>query len=86
VARTAVSSFINSRRAPYTLVISTAARGAARQTIELSPGTVDSKGRLDIVIRIDGGRLESEGVRATGATVSATILSIPDRGMQSARC
>src|ERR1019366_8747523 len=31
----------------YTLTISTEARGEALQTIELSPGTVDSKGRLD---------------------------------------
>src|ERR1700688_3455789 len=62
----------------YTLAIATAARGQVLETIELSPGTVDSKGRLDIVLRIDGGRLESEGLRATGATVSATVLSIPD--------
>ncbi len=63
----------------YTLVISTPARGEVRQTIELSAGTVDPKGRLDIVLRIDDGRLESEVVRAAGATVSATILSIPER-------
>jgi tetratricopeptide (TPR) repeat protein len=66
----------------YTLAISTAARGEMRQTIELSPGTVDSKGHLDIVLRIDGGRLESDGVGATGATVSATVLSIPDRAVK----
>lgn len=63
----------------YTLAISTPARGEVRQTIELSPGTVDPKGRLDIVLRIDDGRLESEVVHAAGATVSATILSIPER-------
>jgi tetratricopeptide (TPR) repeat protein len=66
----------------YTLAISTPARGQALQTIELSPGTVDSKGRLDIVLRIDDSRLESEGIRATGATVSATVLSIPDRAIR----
>jgi len=66
----------------YTLAISTAARGQVLETIELSPGTVDSKGRLDIVIGIDDSRLESEGVRATGATVSATVLSIPDRALR----
>jgi tetratricopeptide (TPR) repeat protein len=66
----------------YTVALSTAARGEARQTIELSPGTVDSKGRLDIVLRIDDSRLESDGVRANGATVSATVLSIPDRAMR----
>ena len=66
----------------YTLALSTAARGEARQTIELSPGTVDSKGRLDIVLRIDDSRLESDGVRTNGATVSATVLSIPDRAMR----
>jgi tetratricopeptide (TPR) repeat protein len=66
----------------YTLAISTAARGEVLETVELSPGTVDSKGRFDIVLRIDDSRLESEGVRATGATVSATVLSIPDRAMR----
>jgi tetratricopeptide (TPR) repeat protein len=48
----------------------------------VGPGTVDSKGRLDVVLRIDDSRLESEGVRATGATVSATVLSIPDGAMR----
>jgi tetratricopeptide (TPR) repeat protein len=66
----------------YTLAIATAARGEALETIELSPGTVDSKGRLDIVLRLDDSRLESEGVRGRGATVSATVLSIPDRAMR----
>ena len=63
----------------YTLVISTAARGDVLQTVELSSGTVDLKGRLDIALRIDARRLESEASRGTGATVSATVLSIPDR-------
>jgi tetratricopeptide (TPR) repeat protein len=66
----------------YTLAISTAARGQVLETIEVGPGTVDSKGRLDIVLRIDDSRLESEGVHATGATVSATVLSIPDGAMR----
>src|SRR5580692_4077288 len=66
----------------YTLAIATAARGQALETIELSPGTVDSKGRLDVVLRVDDSRLESEGVRGSGATVSATVLSIPDRAMR----
>lgn len=66
----------------YTLAISTAARGQALETIEVGPGTVDSKGRLDIVLRIDDNRLESEGGRSTGATVSAIVLSIPDRAMR----
>jgi tetratricopeptide (TPR) repeat protein len=66
----------------YTLAVSTAARGEVMQTIELSPGTVNSKGRLDILLRIDDGRLESDGVRIPGATVSATVLSIPDRAIR----
>jgi tetratricopeptide (TPR) repeat protein len=66
----------------YTLTISTEARGEALQTIELSPGTVDSKGRLDLALRIDDSRLESDGVRTPGATVSATVLSIPDRAIR----
>lgn len=74
----------------YTIAISTAARGQLQQTIELSPGTVDGKGRLDVLLHIDDERLESEGARGTSATVSATVLSIPDRAMkeyeESQRC
>lgn len=66
----------------YTLAISTAVSGQLSETIELGPGTVNSKGRLDIVLRIDEKRLESEGGRATAATVSATVLSIPDRAVR----
>lgn len=63
----------------YSLVIATAARGSVVQTVELSPGTVDAKGRLDVVLRIGADRLESEDRRSTGATVSATVLTIPER-------
>lgn len=63
----------------YTLAVVTAARGAVVQTVEISPGTVDSKGRLSIALKIDDGTLESDGGRGTAATVSATFLSIPDR-------
>lgn len=63
----------------YTLSVVTAARGTAVQTIELSPGTVDTKGRLDIALKIDSTRLESDGGRGTGATISATVLSVPGR-------
>jgi Tfp pilus assembly protein PilF len=63
----------------YTLAIVTAARGEAVQTIEVSPALVDSKGRLDIALKLDAAKLESEGGRGTVATVSATYLSIPDR-------
>lgn len=65
----------------YMLAISTAARGEVRQTIELSPGTVNSKGHLDLVLRIDDSRLELDGVHPARATVSATVLSIPDRAV-----
>jgi tetratricopeptide (TPR) repeat protein len=65
----------------YTLVISTAARGEAIQTVELTPGTVDAKGHLDLVLRIDASRLEADRVRGA-ATVTATVLSIPDRAMR----
>ncbi len=63
----------------YTLALETAARGTLLRTIELSAGTVDSKGRLDIALKIEPSSLEADGSRVTGATVSATVLSIPDR-------
>jgi Tfp pilus assembly protein PilF len=69
----------------YTLAVSTQARGEALQTIELSPGTVDSKGRLDVVVKIGRNRLETDGVHARGATVSAIVLSIPEPALREYR-
>jgi Tfp pilus assembly protein PilF len=69
----------------YMLAVSTRARGEAIRTVELTPGTADAKGRLDIVFRIDERRLESDKSRPAGATVSATILSIPDSAMKEYR-
>jgi len=66
----------------YTLAVVTAARGEVAQTVELSPGTVDARGRLELALRLDAGRLESENGRATAATVSAVALSIPDRATE----
>jgi tetratricopeptide (TPR) repeat protein len=66
----------------YTLVISTAARGELMQTVELTAGTVNSKGYLDLVLNIADGRLESDRVSGTRAAVSATVLSIPNRATQ----
>jgi tetratricopeptide (TPR) repeat protein len=66
----------------YTLAIVTAARGEAVQTIEVSPALVDSKGRLDIDLKLDSEKLESDGARGTVATVSAAYLSLPDRAMK----
>jgi len=66
----------------YTLVVTTAARGEALQTVELSPGTVDAKGHLDILVKIDTTRLESDNARASGTTVSTVVLSIPDRAVK----
>jgi len=66
----------------YTLGVSTAARGEVLQTIELSPGTVDSRGRVDVLIRIDQAHLESDGTRTAGATVSAVVLSVPERALR----
>ncbi|MGA2712076.1 MAG: tetratricopeptide repeat protein [Bryobacteraceae bacterium] len=66
----------------YTLAVSTAARGESLQTIELSPGTVDSRGRLDLALRSNDSRFESDGARTPGATVSAAILSIPDHAIK----
>jgi|SRR5579863_551328 len=66
----------------YTLAISTAVSRQLLQTIEVGPRTVDAKGRLQIVLRIDETRLESEGARTTSATVSAAVLSIPDRAVR----
>jgi tetratricopeptide (TPR) repeat protein len=63
----------------YTVVIVTVARGEAVQTIEVSPALVDSKGHLDIALKLNASKLESEGGRGTLATVTATYLSIPDR-------
>lgn len=46
--------------------------GRAAETVELGPGTADAKGRVDVILRVDP-------ARAADATVSVTVLSIPDR-------
>jgi len=51
----------------YTLVVAN-----AMQTVEVGPGTSDAKGRIDVVLHVDGPRTE-------GALVSLTVLSIPER-------
>jgi len=51
----------------YTLTVANTA-----ETIEIGPGTANSRGRVDIVLHIDD-------VHTAGATVSVTVLSIPDR-------
>jgi Tfp pilus assembly protein PilF len=63
----------------YTLVVSTQARGEMARTVDVSAGTVDSKGRIDILLQVNDATLESEDGRGSGATISATVLSIPDR-------
>ncbi len=66
----------------YTLGVSTAARGEVLHTVEISPGTVDSRGRVDVVVSIDRDRLESDGTRTAGATVSAVVLSVPEPALR----
>lgn len=62
----------------YTLSVA-----STTETVELGPGTADRKGRVDVVLRIDS-------VHSSGATVSVTVLSIPDRAThefdQAQRC
>lgn len=69
-------------RGAYMLGVSTAARGEVLQTVEISPGTVDSRGRVDVLVRVDESHLESDGVRTAGATVSAVVLSVPERALR----
>lgn len=63
----------------YTLVISTSARGEVVQTVELSSGTVDSRGRLDLALTLGTDNLEGRG---TGAMVSKASLAVPERAMK----
>jgi tetratricopeptide (TPR) repeat protein len=67
----------------FTLGIRTAARGDLMRTVEIGAGTAGAKGRVDVEIRIDEKGLETDGARRPGATVSATVLSIPDRAMRA---
>jgi len=66
----------------FTLRVRTAARGDLMRTVEVGAGTVDAKGRIEVEIRIDETGLETDGARRPGATVSAAVLSIPERAMR----
>jgi tetratricopeptide (TPR) repeat protein len=69
----------------YTLAVMTQARGEVLQTVDLSPGTVDPKGRLEVVVRLDQSHLESDAARTPGATISARTLSLPPRAIREYR-
>ena len=60
----------------YTLAVFIPGSGEFRQTVDLSPATADSKGRLDLNIPIDG--LVSPDALPDRAKVSARELSIPE--------
>ena len=66
------------RAGNYTLTVNSGNRGAAVRTIDLSPGTADAKGRLNLLVHIEDRQLESEKGRGTSAVVTATMLSVPE--------
>ncbi len=67
------------RAGSYTLAIVARGAGEWRQTIEIGPGTADSKGRVTVKARLkETGESAKEQARRRGL-VSRTELSVPDR-------
>jgi tetratricopeptide (TPR) repeat protein len=60
---------------PYTLSAFVPARGEARRTVEVGPGSAGTDGRVQITIEVS----ESAEARTRGATVSMRELAVPDR-------
>jgi tetratricopeptide (TPR) repeat protein len=61
----------------YTVAIFVTGRGEIRQTVEVGPGTADSKGRLFVTIRAEDSHLVSGEVLEVSSKVSTRELSIP---------
>ena len=59
----------------YTVAVFLPARGEARQTIEVGPGTADSRRRVSITVKIEDARLDRD---ARQGTVSRHQLAIPE--------
>lgn len=54
-------------------------RGEARQTVEVGASLADAAGRVNVTLRLDDGKFESQDTRRRRNMVSARELSIPDR-------
>ena len=52
-------------------------RGELRETVEVGPGTADSKGRVNFELKLARDRFEMERAQAAGAVVSAKTLEVP---------
>ena len=66
----------------YTLAVFEPERGEARQTIEVGPGTANSKGRVAVTLRMESAKFESNDATKRRSIVSARELSIPVRARQ----
>ncbi len=62
----------------YTLAIFVPGAGEARRTIEVGPGTVDSRGRLNLELDLESMHLSAEALRKAGQ-VSAAELRVSDK-------
>jgi tetratricopeptide (TPR) repeat protein len=59
----------------YTVSVYVPRRGEQRVTVNLTPSLADEKGRVEVKVRMDSGRLNRE----RAALVSARELSVPDK-------
>lgn len=62
----------------YTVAVSLPGRGEVRQTVEIGPGTADSKGRLSVTIHAEDSHVVSGEVLEDFSKVSTRELSIPE--------
>jgi Tfp pilus assembly protein PilF len=72
-------------RGQYTVAVFIPGSGETRQTVDVGPGTADSRGRVSLVMPAEGSRLLSAEALHGPATVSTRELSIPETARRAYR-
>lgn len=66
----------------YTLAVFIPARGEARQTVEIGPGTADSRGRVSLDLHLKDSDFVFQDAMRREHSVSAAQLSVPDKAVR----
>jgi len=73
------------RAGAYTIVVSIAGRGEARQTAEIGPSTADSRRRVFLHLRFTDADFAFDDMVRRQYSIPATQLAIPDRALNEYR-
>ena len=74
--------FKNLEQGTYTLAVFIPAKGEARQTVEVGPGTADERHRVTLNLRLKDSDFVYADAERRHHAVSARLLSVPDKAVR----